>query len=346
MLILCAILPVMESVLRFIWRLLIASVYLLTAGVLAWFVLHKICPGDSWLPVRMVSYFAPWFFMALLPGLLIAWLARRRWLLRVVIAVLMLFGVTYWPVLLPGQDRVYAESNSRRLRVMTFNVNFSNKNADGIAGLIATEAPDMIAFQEMTAGLFDSLYPKLKATHPYYLVDNSWGLPLVLVSRYPLTSQPKPSQALRAQHAAMETFDRTIAIWNVHPNPVVTGGWESQRDLLKQVADDVALEERPVIVLGDFNTTDQTDNYRLLADRLIDVYWAAGRGFAFTWPDFGKADTPDRPWYLRLLFKVGPVIGIDHIFVSKHFTPQKSYVVPNAYQSDHRPMVAELLLEN
>ena len=134
-------------------------------------------------------------------------------------------------------------------------------------------------------------------------------------------------------------------IWNVHPNPVITTGWESQRELLNLVAEDVALEKRPVLVLGDFNTTNQTDNYRLIADQLVDVHWAVGRGFGFTWPDLSKADTPDRSWPLRLLLKTGPVLGIDHIFASEHFIPQESYVVPHAYDSDHRPVVAELRME-
>jgi len=39
---------------------------------------------------------------------------------------------------------------------------------------------------------------------------------------------------------------------------------------------------------------------------------------------------------------VGPVVGIDHIFVSPHFTPLETTVVPSGFGSDHLPVVAVL----
>jgi vancomycin resistance protein VanJ len=86
--------------------------------------------------------------------------------------------------------------------------------------------------------------------------------------------------------------------------------------------------------LGDFNTTDQTENYRLVAEQLTDVHWAVGRGFGFTFPDLRRygADSP----------LIGPVVRIDHIFVSQHFTPQEIHVIPSGHGSDHLPVVATL----
>jgi endonuclease/exonuclease/phosphatase family metal-dependent hydrolase len=133
-----------------------------------------------------------------------------------------------------------------------------------------------------------------------------------------------------------------VVIWNVHPNPVVRGGWEAQRASLSLVADQVAAEDRPTIVLGDFNTTDQTANYRLVADRLIDVHQAVGRGFGFTFPDFSQARSLDLPWYTGPLLAAGPVVRIDHIFASQHFVPRQAFVVPVASGSDHRPVIATL----
>ncbi len=328
---------------QFSGRLILASIQILTIIVAAWHLL-RIYPGDRWLPVRMGNYFAPWLFMALIPGLLMAWVGRRRRLLGMVAALIVLFVGQYWSILIPRQPLAYATPNTGQLRVMTFNVNFQNRNAQAIAGLVQAESPDLIAFQEMTADLIRLLRPKLEATHPYYLVDDSWGLPMVLMSRYPLTAQPKPFGTTRAQHAIVETPDGAIVIWNVHPNPVVDKGWEAQKKLLAVVANSVAAEDGPVIVLGDFNTTDQTENYRLIADHLTDVHRAVGQGFDFSFPDFSRAITPDQPWHTRLLLEFGPVIKIDHIFVSEHFIPQESYVVSSAYGSDHRPVMAELVM--
>jgi endonuclease/exonuclease/phosphatase (EEP) superfamily protein YafD len=269
--------------------------------VVAWFGLH-LYPGDSWLPVRMGSYFAPWLFMALIPGLAIALLGRRRGLSKLIMLLLLLFVGQYGPVLLPRPAHIYAGAETAELRVMTFNVNLNNRNAEGIAALVQQEQPDLIAFQEMMPELISLLQPRLAASHPYVEVDRSWLLPMALFSRYPLTALPKPAQAVRAQHALVETPAGAVVIWNVHPNPVVRGGWEAQRA----------------------------------------SFQAVGRGFGFTFPDFSQARSLDLPWYTRPLLAAGPVVRIDHIFASQHFVPRQTSVVPVASGSDHRPVIATL----
>ena len=75
---------------------------------------------------------------------------------------------------------------------------------------------------------------------------------------------------------------------------------------------------------------------RLVADQLTDVHWSVGRGFGFTFPDPPRygADSPI----------LGPVVRIDHIFVSDHLTPQEIHVIPSGHGSDHQPVVATLRL--
>jgi endonuclease/exonuclease/phosphatase family metal-dependent hydrolase len=224
---------------------------------------------------------------------------------------------------------------------MTFNVHCSNRNAHSIANLIQTEQPDVIALQEMTKELAGLLLPELAFKYPYHLVDNSWGLPMVLVSRYPLTGQPKLPETPRAQLARVETPNGAITVWNVHPSPAVNQpGWEGQKQTLTAVARTIEQENDPLIVLGDFNTTDLAANYHLMAEHLTDVHRAVGRGFGFTFPE------PDflalTPWYAQPVKTMSPMVRIDHIFVSEHFIPQETHVVPEGYGSDHRPVVATL----
>jgi endonuclease/exonuclease/phosphatase (EEP) superfamily protein YafD len=322
--------------------LLLAGVHLLVLVVTAWLVLH-FYPGDRWMPVRLASYFAPWLFMALVPALGVAWLNRARWLSGWIAVFIIIYTGFYWPALVPRQPAALANAGSQTLRVMTFNVNMNNRNVPELVHLIRAESPDLIAFQEMVGDLGSALLPELKEEYPYQLVDTSSSLPLVLVSRYPLFSLPKPAGADRVQHALVETPAVLISVWNVHPIPVITAGWETQRATLSRVAEAIAREERPVIVLGDFNTTEQTDNYRLIARLLTDAHWAVGQGFGFTFPDLKRAVSPDQPWLLRLLLQTGPVVKIDHIFVSNHFTPLELHVAPTSAGSDHRPVIATLL---
>jgi vancomycin resistance protein VanJ len=328
---------------RLAGRLSLAGAQLLIVAIFAWLV-FRFYPGDRWTPVRLGNYFAPWLFMALLPALGITLLGRRRRWARLMALLLLVFMTRYWPLVLPRSPQAYAQAGADSLRVMTFNVNFSNRNAPGIAELIALEQPDIIAFQEMTEDLSAALWPKIEADYPYYLVDDSWDLQMAIASRYPLATLPKHPNAIRAQHGLVKTPAGEVALWNIHPNPAITGGWESQRRLLALVAEDIAGEDRPVIVLGDFNATDQSENYQLIANHLTDAQWAAGQGFSFTFPDLSRAITPEQPWYIRALLNMRPLVRIDHIFVSQHFTPRSTRVLPEAYGSDHRPVAAELNL--
>lgn len=322
------------SFVHFLGRLIIAATWVFAVALVAWNLL-RIYPGDRWLWVRLGNYFAPWLFMALAPALIVALLAGRPWLSRVVLLLAVIFVARYWPVLLPRPPLIRAGTDASELRVMTFNVNHANRNASGIAELIRAASPDVIVMQELKGELAGPLQAELAPEYPYFQPETSMGLPLGLLSRYPLRAQTASPAGRRTQRVSVETPQGTVVVWNVHPPPAVSGpGWESQKAILTAVAREVEAETDPLIVLGDFNTTDQTENYRLIADHLTDVHWSVGRGFGFTFPYLGRKGVD-----LPLL---GPMVGIDHIFVSDHFTPQTIQVIPYGYGSDHLPVVATL----
>ncbi|MBN1219341.1 MAG: endonuclease/exonuclease/phosphatase family protein [Anaerolineae bacterium] len=331
--------PYLFPAARFAGRLSLAGTQILVIVLLAWLALWFF-PGDRWLFIRLGSYFVPWLLMILFPALLVALMGRRYWLAGFTVLLILVLGVPYVPVFTPQLPLVWAQDKPGELRVMTFNVNYTNRNATDIADLIRAEKPDIIAFQEITGPLQASLLPELAPDYPYYLV-NDWGLPLVLVSRYPLLKHADLIEAPHAQLATAATPYGAVAIWNVHPCPAVRQtGWEAQRQALVAIAAAIEKETGPLIVLGDFNTTDRAENYYLMADRMTDVHHAVGRGFGFTYPE---PDVLARlPFYTKPLELISPVVRIDHVFVSKHFTSQETHVVPGGYGSDHRPVVATL----
>jgi vancomycin resistance protein VanJ len=321
------------SLVRFLGRLIIAAAWVFALALTVWNVL-RIYPGDRWLLVRLGNYFAPWLFIALVPALAVALLARRPWLMRVALLLALVFAVRYWPLLFPRVPPLSAGNSAGQLRVMTFNVNYANRNAPDIADLIRAESPDIIAMQELKPGLAAPLHAELASEYPYFLYDSSQGL-TGLISRYPLTEGATLPELRYSWHASVETPGQTVTVWSVHLATALSQpGWEAQRKMAAALAQAAEKEVGPLVVLGDFNTTDQTENYRLVADQLADVHWSVGRGFGFTFPDLRRygADSP----------LPGPVVRIDHIFVSDHFTPQEIHVIPSGYGSDHRPVVASL----
>lgn len=329
----------LAPLIRLIGRLSIAAAQVFVLILTAWLLL-RLYPGDRWLFVRLGSYFTPWLFLALCPTLVITLIGKRRWLTWFIILLALVIGMNYIFLLIPKLSRAQAQADSNLLRVMTFNVHYSNRDAAIIAKLIDAENPDIIALQEVTPDLATVLYPKLAAEYPYYLTDESAGFAKAFVSRYPLKALPKSPEAWGGFPAQAETPNGPVVIWNLHPPPAVKqSGWEAQRQTLSAIAEEIEGETRPLIVLGDFNTTDQAENYRLIANHLTDVHWAAGHGLGFTFPE---PDVVARMGYGQLFQKVSPIVRIDHIFVNKHFEPQETHVVPHGYGSDHRPVVATL----
>lgn len=303
--------------------------------------LARMYPGDRWLPVRVGNYFAPWLMIGAFVALTIAALGRRRWLWRVFLVLCLIFVVRFWPVLLPHLDGNSAAANASTdpLRVMTFNVHYANEDVAGVAHLIHTEAPDLVAFQEFTHPFADRLISELAAAYPYALLDHAEWPRLGLISRYPLVALPTPPDAWRTQAARWTTPEGEVIVWNVHSSPSVgQRGWERQRQTFLAIAREVKATSKPAIVLGDFNTTDQAQNYQLLAEHLTDVHRAVGWGFGFTFPGRWRD-----PWPLPIhAVPLIPILRIDHIFVSGHWLPQEIHVVPEGPDSDHLPVVATL----
>jgi vancomycin resistance protein VanJ len=329
----------LAPLLRLSGRLSIAATQVFTLILTAW-LLFRLYPGDRWLFVRLGSYFAPWLFLALSPALVIAVIGKRRWLTGLIILLALVIGMNYIVLLTPRLSRAQAHAGTNQLRVMTYNVHYSNRDAAAIAHLIEIEDPDIIALQEVTPDLAKLLYPKVAAEYPYYLTGNGASFEKAIVSRYPLTALSQSPETWGGLPARVETPNGPVVVWNLHPPPAVKqSGWQAQQHTLSAIAQEIENEPRPLIVLGDFNTTDQAENYRLIANHLTDVHWAAGHGFGFTFPE---PDVVTRMGYGQLIQKAGPVVRIDHIFVNKHFEPQETHVIPHGYGSDHRPVVATL----
>lgn len=301
----------------------------------------RVYPGDRWLPVRVGNYFAPWLMIGAFVALTIAVLERRRWLWRVFLVLCLIFVVRFWPVLLPHLygNSAAANTSTGSLRVMTFNVHYANEDVAGVARLIHAEAPDLVAFQEFTQPFAGRLISELAPEYLYALLDHGEWPRLGLISRYPLTALPTPSDAWRTQVARWATPEGEVIVWNVHSSPSVgQRGWERQRQTFLAIAREVKAASGPVIVLGDFNTTDQAQNYQLLAEHLTDVHRAVGWGFGFTFPGRWRD-----PWPLPIhKVPLVPILRIDHIFVSQHWLPEAIHVVPEGPGSDHLPVVATL----
>ncbi len=94
----------------------------------------------------------------------------------------------------------------------------------------------------------------------------------------------------------------------------------------------------PIIIVGDFNMTDQSDDYKLITSHYLDTYREVGWGLGFTFPDFTFASASPVP---HNLLPLRPVVRLDYLFHNTSIQALDAHVWNSSGGSDHRPVFAE-----
>jgi endonuclease/exonuclease/phosphatase (EEP) superfamily protein YafD len=323
------------SGLKLFWRtgcgLFWLGLSLFGTSVSAWYALHW-WSGDRFWPVRLLNYFMPWLLVGLIPGLVMAGLARRKWVILILAAPTLVIALTFAPLFLPQSETVLAANAS--FKVMSYNVLYRNRNMAEMAQIIRQEQPDFLLLQEVTPSIAKALIPRLIDLYPegkpHFAYEPNVGQ--AIISRYPLTSLELAHDKGRTQKVRAETPVGPIEVWNVHPNAPLS--WARQYEQIAAMAEDIAAVNGPLIVGGDFNTTDQSETYRLVSRYLQNAHWEAGWSFGFSFP----ANSP-RFSGVPILTSL---VRIDHIFYSQHFLARSAHTLAESGGSDHFPVVADL----
>ena len=241
------------------------------------------------------------------------------------------------------------------LRIMSYNLH-SCRGLDGkvrperIARVINAYDPDLVAVQEVDAHRASSgsqdqahlIARHLRMGHVFQtmLEKEGEGYGIAIFSKYPF-------EKIRAGFltpAARRREGRGAICLRVTPsqggrpfyfiNTHFGLGRTERREQASRLLDEDWLggipADEPVILCGDFNSRPRSRVYRQLAGRLDDVWQRAGAGRA-------------RPGFPSVL----PVLRLDHLFLSDHFTVRKVEVPKTAVTSvasDHLPLCAELSL--
>lgn len=306
------------------------GLWLFGLGVLLTYLLHW-WPGDRLLPVRLLNYMLPWLLIPLVLALITAGLAGRHWLVTVLAVPTLFVSLTYAPLFFPRP--CLAQGNGETFKVLSYNVGRRNLDVTAMAALIRQEQPDILLLQELRRdrveafiNTLDDLYPdaELHFTHDPYTLQ-------AVASRYPLTPLAMMPEKGRAQKVLLETPNGPVTVINIHQ---YFPDWQRrQKEISTLLAEDVIPTDGPLILGGDFNTTDQTQIYRLVNQHLHNAHWEAGWGFGFTFP-FPVRRIRDR-------YPMPRLVRIDHIFYSDHFFAHNAGTLTESGGSDHLPVVAE-----
>ncbi len=307
------------------------TLWVFNLSLLIWYPLRW-WPGDRLRLVQLLNYFMPWLLMGLMPGLFIAGLARRKWLALTLALSTGLISLNFVPLFLPRSVPALALINNETLKVMSHNIWRRNGNIPAIAQTIRQEQADIVLLQEVPSPRLGALTTELAALYPHIIY--SPDVQQAIISKYHLTLLETDYKKGRVQKVKIDTPTGPITVWNIHfstPN-----NWDDQIYQATALAQDILATSGPLIVGGDFNTTDQSEVYRLINRQLQNAHWQAGWGFGFSFPARIK---PNKKIPIPLA-----LIRIDHIFYSPHFYVNKAGTLSTAGGSDHAPIIAEFIL--
>lgn len=323
-------------------KLLALLTVLNTALLAIVFLSNTLVAERNWF-TTLVAYAPQHLFGLLIPPLVLgALMTRRRRILVANAAVAVLFTALF---LGPSVPLTRSSSwDGKAVRVMTYNVHRVERGASEVAAAIKALRPDVLCLQEVSVA-DDRPDPltRLRRLLPGWHVAR--GGDVAVLSRYPIirfAAHGIPSSTNRKiVMAVTRVGDRDLHVVSLHLSHAATprsllAAWPSIPDY---VSSSVAVRDQqaaavlrlcravngPLVIAGDFSTPPRGNLYHRFASRYSNAFRAAGWGTGYTYRD-----------NLALM-------SIDHIFVSGDVRVSRCFA-PEVHASDHRPVVADMLL--
>ncbi len=335
---------------QYLKRWLIAAGWVYFTLLLVWAALYLLA-GDQMSVLALFNNIAVYLFWPI-PAmiLLAAWVRRWEITLGCVIGGL-LFGALWGDLFLPRlQPR---EADGDQLVVMTYNVLGRHDQAASLQDTIRQVDPDVVLIQELNPAVADALNRDLKKLYPYQVLQPETGVTgMGVLSKFPLrsTGVALPLEWVgHPQVLAMDWGNQTVTLVNFHMFPSGLGTQEqvayvyrAREDQARALAEFARTARTPLVAAGDANITPLADAYQILTGELRDAWREAGFGLGHTFPGSAIPGS-SRP---RLAGRPVPMwlARIDYIFFSDHWQAASARVAPFDGYSDHRAVVAELVL--
>lgn len=307
--------------------------------ILAWFTSWFLVGDATWW-LTLLNRVVPFLFLPVL--VLLGWViyARRLNLIIPLLIPIFIFVQLYHPYLFPRSANPV--SSERTLKVMTYNVLFSNSDYEAVAGVILNYLPDVVALQEVQPTMMSELEQRLGEEYPYSLMgtQNDYGTTAVF-SRHPIVESSildlqadRPAVVVKI---AIDNQEFTFVtahllaynLWWTAPKDIPATVIErtfNQNQQVELILEQLMAENGTVIVGCDCNSYETSSSYRIFDDWLDnsarEVGWVLGRGRL---PDV-KQDTE--------------LQHIDYIWYRGAIEPISVFKVIDSGGSDHFPVLA------
>ncbi|HCA85161.1 MAG TPA: hypothetical protein DEQ61_06505 [Streptomyces sp.] len=284
-------------------------------------ILHSRVPNRVGSLGSLLETFLPWVGVAL-PVLFLFGLLRRSATALIALLLPLVVWLNLFGGLVTGKT-----ATGGGMTVATHNVNADNPDPSGTARSVAASGADVVALEELKAGVVPAYEKELAREYPHHSVQGTVGL----WSKHPLTDTRTVDIEMgwtRAMRSTVRTPDGPVAVYVAHlPSVRVklnAGFTAGQRDGSAEALG-LAIRDEPlerVVLLGDLNGTMNDRALSPVTSQMRSTQGAAGEGFGFSWP------------------AAFPMTRIDQIMV-RGVEPVSSWSLP-ATDSDHLPIAASV----
>jgi endonuclease/exonuclease/phosphatase (EEP) superfamily protein YafD len=329
-------------------RVLLGATCTYCAAVFVLVLLSAILtPAPWWL--NLTRIFMPVVFAPLLLIVPAALLLRIPLLRTAACVTCALFIFQFAAQLIPPAST--ARAIGVPLRVTTFNLHAQTQDAPVAELLTAIRAQqaDVVALQELSFHAAEAIRQALHDEYPYQLLVPSASYEGIgLISRHPLEAPAEPALAFPGQVAQVRVGAAKATIVNVSLTTPelkrrrlpglrrirVPRDYKSTKRSREIAALLRTLEATrgPRVIAGDFNMSDQEDDYKLLAAQLQDSYRSTSWGFGYTYPNGIWPESPPLPM---------PLLRIDYVWTGGGAMPTATRIECSP-ASDHCLLSADL----
>ncbi|MDX1436335.1 MAG: endonuclease/exonuclease/phosphatase family protein [Anaerolineales bacterium] len=235
--------------------------------------------------------------------------------------------------------------------VMTSNVGNGRARPEDLIPAFANSGADLIAIQELSEHQAAAIAADLEQQFPHQAVFPGGFAGKAVLSRFPITTseQLHLSPHRPDLHAVVQINGAEIAFLVAHPIPpkLSWAGLRFDGETWSQIRTlaDMAVENPPAVLLGDFNMADWWGEYAYIRTAgLKDAFAVAGPKRGSTLPrrigPWKRFTSLNRALSGLPLF---PVLRVDYIWYTEPLHCQEAWIGDDT-GSDHLPVLARLAL--
>jgi len=278
----------------------------------------------------LFSHFRLIYSVAFVLGFFLALIQKKKKLAAAWSLGFLINAIAILPLFRGGNTGPLADALP--IRVMTINVLRKNEEKQAAVQAVVNASPDIVVGIETDKPWADAFEQALKADYPHYkIADRADNYGLLIFSRHPIVDVDvieSPVAYVPTIRATILVEKTPVVVYGIHTFPPLSEfNALSLKTQLGDVAKRIRAETGPVILMGDLNSTPWSYYFRT---------FLADSGLTDSMRGFG----PQSSWPSNLP-KIG--IPIDHILTSPGIATTRRRVLGDV-GSDHRPVVADLLL--